>query len=75
MNEQVCESLKGQGQNKEKEIHLKPFRLKLKAPHTTEIIYLISGKKQAYRSSRCGAAEMNQTRNHEIVGLIPGLAQ
>ena len=25
------------------------------------------------RSSRCGAAEMNPTRNNEVVGLIPGL--
>ena len=23
----------------------------------------------------CGAAETNLTRNHEVVGLIPGLAQ
>ena len=26
-------------------------------------------------SSRCGAAEMNPTRNYEGAGLIPGLAQ
>ena len=26
-------------------------------------------------SSCCGAAEMNPTRNHEVVGLIPDLAQ
>ena len=26
-------------------------------------------------SSRCGAAETNPTRNHEVVGSIPGLAQ
>ena len=26
-------------------------------------------------SSRCGAAETNLTRNHEVAGLIPGLAQ
>ena len=26
-------------------------------------------------SSYCGAEEMNLTRNHEVVGLIPGLAQ
>ena len=26
-------------------------------------------------SSLCGAAEMNLTRNHEVRGLIPGLAQ
>ena len=27
------------------------------------------------RNSRCGAVETNLTRNHEILGLIPGLAQ
>ena len=27
------------------------------------------------RSSRCGTAEMNLTRKHEVAGLIPGLAQ
>ena len=27
------------------------------------------------RSSRGGEAEMNLTRNHEVVGLIPVLAQ
>ena len=27
------------------------------------------------RSSRCSAAEMNLTRNHEVVGSIPGLTQ
>ena len=27
------------------------------------------------RSSHHGAAEMNLTRNHEVVGSIPGLAQ
>ena len=27
------------------------------------------------RSSRCGAAEMNLTRNDEVAGSIPGLAQ
>ena len=26
-------------------------------------------------SSHYGAAEMNQTRNHEVVGVIPGLTQ
>ena len=26
-------------------------------------------------SSRCGAAETNPTRNHEVSGLIPGLVQ
>ena len=27
------------------------------------------------RSSRCGAAETNPTRNHEVAGSIPGFAQ
>ena len=27
------------------------------------------------QSSRCGAVEMNSTRNHEVAGSIPGLAQ
>ena len=27
------------------------------------------------RSSHCGTAEMNLTRNHEVGGSIPGLAQ
>ena len=31
--------------------------------------------KKHFRSSRCGAAEMNPTRNHEIAGSIPGIAQ
>ena len=26
-------------------------------------------------SSHCGAAETNPTRNHDVVGWIPGLAQ
>ena len=32
-------------------------------------------KKGARRSSRRGMAEMNPTRNHEVAGSIPGLAQ
>ena len=31
--------------------------------------------KNLCRSSRRGTVEMNPTRNHEVVGLIPGLAQ
>ena len=27
------------------------------------------------RSSHCGEVETNPTRNHEVVGSIPGLAQ
>ena len=32
-------------------------------------------KNAAMRSSCRGAAEVNSTRNHEVVGSIPGLAQ
>ena len=28
-----------------------------------------------FGSSCCGAVEMNLIRNHEVAGLIPGLAQ
>ena len=31
--------------------------------------------KQTLWSPHCGAAEMNLTRNHEVAGSIPGLAQ
>ena len=31
--------------------------------------------KKKLRISHCGAAETNPTRNHEVVGSIPGLAQ
>ena len=30
--------------------------------------------KSGYGSSHCGAAETNPTKNHEVVGLIHGLA-
>ena len=36
---------------------------------------LLSYKKNEIWSSRCGAAETNVIRSHEIVGSIPGLAQ
>ena len=32
-------------------------------------------KKKRRGSSRCGAAEMNPTRNHEVASSIPGFAQ
>ena len=34
-----------------------------------------SFKKKSFQSSRHGTAETNLTRNHEVVGSIPGLAQ
>ena len=32
-------------------------------------------EKENKRNSRCGTAETNPTRNHEVAGLIPGLTQ
>ena len=32
-------------------------------------------KLSALWSSHCGAVERNPTRNHEVEGLVPGLAQ
>ena len=32
-------------------------------------------KRENLGSSPCGAVETNLTRNHEVVGSIPGLAQ
>ena len=44
----------------------------------TNAIYneiLFSLKKEGNQSSCCGTAEMDPTMNHEVGGLIPGLAQ
>ena len=50
--------------------------VELKRPDTG---YEFSGRelgiKNTRRSSRRGAAETNPTRNHEVVGSIPGLTQ
>ena len=35
----------------------------------------LPSKTFTFRSSPCGASETNLTRNHEVAGLIPGLAQ
>ena len=32
-------------------------------------------KQNENQNSRCGTVETNPTRNHEVAGLIPGLAQ
>ena len=32
-------------------------------------------KYRSFRSSHCGAVEMNPTRNHEVGGSIPDLVQ
>ena len=39
------------------------------------LMNIIFIKNSSYQSSCCGAAETNLTRNHEVAGLIPGLAQ
>ena len=40
-------------------------------------IYSLRGsfENSSNRSSRCGAAEVNPIRNHEVVDLTPGLTQ
>ena len=44
-----------------------------------KVIDILASQKKTikikYRSSRCGAAETNPTRNHEVAGLILGLSQ
>ena len=42
---------------------------------STSVIIRVIQIKTTMRSSRLGAVETNRTRNHEVVGLIPGLAQ
>ena len=46
-------------------------KLLLKMANKSNIAHNV--EKSSYRSSRCGAAETNPTRNHE--GVIPGFAQ
>ena len=36
---------------------------------------IISSTERMTRSTHCGAAETDPTRNHEVVGSTPGLAQ
>ena len=43
--------------------------------HVTEIYSLKDRSKLRRRSSLRGSVEMNPSRNHEVAGLIPGLAQ
>ena len=42
---------------------------------TYDITYMWTLKRGTNGSSRLSAAETNLTRNHEVVGLTPGLAQ
>ena len=39
-----------------------------------ETLYIV-GRNVNCGSSHCATAEMNPTRNHEVVGSIPGLTQ
>ena len=41
----------------------------------TYAVFLEDEVKKLTRSSHCGTAETNPTRNHEVEGSIPGLAQ
>ena len=41
----------------------------------TAALFITARYESNLRSSHCGTAEMNSTRNHEVVGLIPSLAQ
>ena len=47
---------------------LAKLRMRFRTSHSSPI-------KMYSRSSHCGAAETNPTRNHEVAGSIPGLAQ
>ena len=49
------------------------FKTNKKLLHPME--YYSAIKKNEVGSSRCGAAEKNLTRNHEVAGLFPGLTQ
>ena len=51
----------------------------LKAGHNSQHVFVKAQvhiqHKSEYSSSQRGAVEMNPTRNHEVVGSIPGLVQ
>ena len=51
------------------------FSVLLKFLKLDRIIRSIFSKWEKVRSSCPGAAEANPTRNHEVAGLIPGIAQ
>ena len=57
---------------------LKNYSIILSCPCPNFIFDLYKDLEQSIKntywgSSRCGAAETSPTRNHEVVGLIPGL--
>ena len=45
--------------------------------HAPEFTTMANDKKEIilFRSFHCGSVETNLTRNHEVVGSIPGVAQ
>ena len=57
-----------------KQVH-EPCKLKLATIHLSEWLKLKNKTKQKTGNSRRGAEETNLTRNHEVVGMIPGLDQ
>ena len=56
------------GNNYNEDLFIKLRHVSIMVHHTTINIYM-------FRSSCCGTAETNWTRNHEVVGSIPALAQ
>ena len=62
----------------EEAIHLCIMLLQISKEQTLDTWHpflLLKVKFNSERSSHCGTAEMNLSRNHELVGSIPGLAQ
>ena len=55
-------------------LSLTHFAVQQKLAHLCKLT-ILSFKKIKSGSSRHGTVEMNPTRNHEVAGLIPGLAQ
>ena len=51
------------------------FICHIKNPPSPFLLYYYRIGKAQFRSSHLGAAEANPTRNNEVVGSIPGLAQ
>ena len=55
--------------------HLHTKKKKKKEPRPRPYTYHKNSFKIDHRSSSCGTGEMNPTRDHEVAGSIPGLAQ
>ena len=60
---------------------LKSAEFLSRVPRNSDIISLVwalalvASFKRIWGSSRCGSAETNTTRNHEVAGSVPGLTQ